>query len=404
MRMWFFTKTLQSFAIMFLILICGSQTVSANGNFFDYLPKYRKFKSHYQIDKIEYQEKRTIIHFRFVVQESQSITFYGGDHPNSWYLRTPPRMRGLEIQFKQLEIANIAVNNEIKKKVLVAVPELSYELKRGDVVTCQVHFVRIPRYIRMLDMIEGKEGYLDQDKFNCFDIMIKTQENPLLGKLENTEQVVQRFEKSFNYIKPKVERIPTYASNDKPVPSRGSSLNPNRVTTREKTTPSTTTVRPSSVVTTTPTETKPPTATAPKPAVADRPEPIDYIPGALSGIIDLKCNQRVYLPNVVFRDNDVKFAGRVKAIQNIKIIAEYLDDYPSARINLYGHTDIHGSKRKNLDLSRERALAVKRELVAMGIDAKKISVYFFGGERPLPNYKNGGADNRRVEVEPICGN
>jgi len=406
--MWFSTKTLQFFTTMLLMLVCGSQTVNANGNFFDYLPKYRKFKSHYQIDKIEYQEKRTIIHFRFVVQESQSITFYGGDHPNSWYLRTPPRMRGLEIQFKQLEIANIAVNNEIKKKALVAVPELSYELKRGDVVTCQVHFVRIPRYIRMLDMIEGKEGYMDQDKFNCFDIMIKTQENPLLGKLENTQQVVQRFEKSFNYIKPKVETSPTYAANDKPAPSRGSSLNPNRVTTtptpKEKTAPSTTTVRPSSVVTTTPTSSaKPPTAAAPKPAEPDKPEPIDYMPGALSGVVDLKCSRRVYLPNVVFKDNDVKFSGRVKAIQNIKLIADYLDDYPSARINLYGHTDIHGSKRKNLDLSRERALAVKRELVAMGIDAKKVSVYFFGGERPLPKYKNGGSANRRVEVEPVCG-
>ena len=135
-----------------------------------------------------------------------------------------------------------------------------------------------------------------------------------------------------------------------------------------------------------------------------KPEPIDYMPGALSGVGDLKCNTRVYLPNVVFRENETKFSGRVKAIQNIRIVAEYLNDYPAARVNLYGHTDIHGNKRKNLDLSRERALAVKRELVNMGVEANRVSVYFFGGEQPLTKYKNGGSANRRVEVEPLCTN
>ena len=62
------------------------------------------------------------------------------------------------------------------------------------------------------------------------------------------------------------------------------------------------------------------------------------------------------------------------------------------------------SKYKNVNLSRERAFAVKRELVKMGVDSDRITVYFYGGEQPLPRYKNGGPDNRRVEVEPICNN
>jgi outer membrane protein OmpA-like peptidoglycan-associated protein len=402
MRILFSTNHLpKTIILLLLFLVSGIETVSANGSFFDYLPKYRKFKSHYQIDKIEYQEKRTIIHFRYVVQEARSTTFYNGNHPSSWYLRTPPRMRGLEIQFKQLEVANIAINNEVKRASLTNVPEISYDLNRGDVVTCQVHFVRIPRYIRMLDLIDGKDGHLDQDKLNCFDIMIKTKDNPLLGKTDNMLAVVSRFEQSFNYVKPKVkEEEPAvaststkpddYASTTRPTTTRPTSTRP--TTTRPTTTrPSTTTTRPSS--TTTKREVV---------NITQKPEPIDYMPTALSSMVDLECDTRVYLPDVVFKEDETKFSGRVKAIQNIRVIAEYVKTYSNAQINLYGHTDIHGNPRKNLDLSRERALAVKRELVNMGVNPDKISVFFFGGSQPLKQYKNGSSLNRRVEVEPLC--
>ena len=126
------------------------------------------------------------------------------------------------------------------------------------------------------------------------------------------------------------------------------------------------------------------------------------MPAALTSMVDLKCDIRAYLPDVVFREDETKFSGRVRAIQNIRVIAEYVKTYSNARINLYGHTDVHGNPRKNLDLSRERALSVKRELVSMGIKPEKISVYFFGGSQPLKQYKNGSELNRRVEVEPIC--
>ncbi len=366
--------------MLLLLFLVGSTTVHAIDTFFDYLPKYRKFKSHYQIDKIEYQEKRTVIHFRFVVQESGTTTFYGGNHPNSWYLRTPPRMRGLEIQFKQLEVANISINSEVKLSSLVSKPEITYDLKRGDVVTCQVHFVRIPQYIRMLDMIEGKDGHLDQDKLNCFDIMIKTKENPLLGKEDNMIAVVDRFEQSFNYIKPKVE----------------SPVTANVTVSAARPTSPSSSVRPNSAVRPTEKEER-------EVVVINQPnEPIDYMPEALSSLENLKCNTRVYLPNVVFKEEETRFSGRVKAVQNIRLVAEYLENYPKAKVYLYGHTDIFGNERQNLELSRERAIAVKRELVLMGVNPDKISVFFFGGQQPLSKYKNGGGENRRVEVEPIC--
>ncbi len=372
MKSLFYIKQTQQVVLLTLLFgLTGISTVFANGDFFDFLPKYRKYKSHYQIDKIHYKDRRTIVYFRFVIQKTGNYTFYGNNHPNSWYLRTSPRMRGVEIQFKQLEIKDLRINNETILSSLSSVPDISYDLSRGDVVSFQVHFVRIPLYIRMLDMIEGKEGAINQDKLNCFDILIKTKSNSLLGRKENEQQVVAKFEKSFTYIKPqkKEDKAPPIVSSDLAFNAAESNSNePKKV----------------------------------KPLTSEIPEPIDYTPNTLDEIDDLVCNTRTVLPDVKFRDNEISFSGRVRALQNIKLIAEYLTKFPSARANLYGHTDIHGDSEKNTKLSRERAFEVKRELVKMGISSERITVFFFGGDYPLPAYKKGGNANRRVEVEPVC--
>ena len=372
---------------LFLFGISGTQTVNAIDEFCDYLPKYRKFQSHYQIDKIEYQEKRTVIFFRFIVQKSENHAFFNSSHPKAWYLRTPPRNRSLKLRFRQLDIANIAVNNEIILNSLSSIPEVHYNLNRGDVITCELHFERFGPEIRMLDLIDGEGGDWDQNKFNCLDIMIKTKGNPLLGKSENAKLVVSSFEKTFNYVKPKVSRM------DPVVASTGSKSNPYSDKTASGTSSGADTYT---------------TVISSRGNIAiennGTPEPIDYMPNALKQIEDLQCNSRIYMPNVVFKENDVKFSGRIKAIQNLRIVVQYLKDYKSARLNLYGHTDIYGNKKRNLELSRERAVFVKRELVRMGAKSSQISIFFFGGERPLKKYKNGSNLNRRVEVEPVCVN
>lgn len=358
------------FALIVAFLYNLGTTQAADANYFDYLPKYRKFKSHYQIDKIEYRDKRTILYFRHIVQEDGTTTFYGGSHPNSWYLRTPPRMKGLEIQFKMLEMRDIRINSDQKMETLTHVPEVDYETKRGDVITYEIHFVRIPQYIRMIDMIEGENGDLDEDKLNCFDIMVKTKDSPLLGAPENTEAIANRFDQSFDYTKPK-NNATASASKEKGL-----------------------------------------LAEAEKEAKRSRyknllleqtdVEPIDYMPRALTTLDDLKCSERVTLPEVNFRDNEITFAGRVRAIENIKLIAQYLKRYPEAIVRLHGHTDIHGEEYKNLELSKERAMAVKRELVIMGVEYDRVEVYFYGGKQPLRDMRQGGEANRRVEVEAIC--
>jgi outer membrane protein OmpA-like peptidoglycan-associated protein len=365
-------KNLSTNLSLFSWLLAGffslfAQTAQASDNYFDYLPKYRKFKSHYQIDKIEFRDKRTIVYFRYIAQEDGSLTFYGTSHPSAWYLRTPPRVKGLEIQFKMLEMRDIRVNNESKIATLTHLPEMDYTAKRGDVITYEIHFVRVPNYVRMVDMIEGNEADLDEDKSNCFDIMVKTKDSPLLGTAENSEAMGKRFDQSFTYAQPK---------------SAKTGVADPKLQTAEQTAK----------------------AAKYKNLLAEQSdaEPIDYIPKQLLRVEDIKCMERVTLPDVKFRDNETAFSGRVKAVENVKMVAEYLKTFPEAVVRLHGHTDIHGDEYKNLELSKERAMAVKRELVIMGVEYDRVELFYYGGKQPLINLKEGGDSNRRVEVEAVC--
>jgi len=347
------------FFICSLLLLGSSSQLEAKDKFFDYLPKYRKFNSNYQIDKIEYREKRTVIYFRFVVEEDNNVAFYSGSHPNAWYLRTPPRMRGIEVQFKLMEITDIRINNEVKVDILKDIPEIEYEMKRGDVVTCKMHFARIPHYIRMLDLIEGADGDIDNERFNCFDILIKTAQSPLLGKESEAQKNTQRFESTFTYLQPQTTSQPL------------------ATTTEDKTAESNS-------------------------GSSHMAEPIDYRPQAMTDLADIRCNKRVILPSISFKEDDVNFNGRVRAMQDIKTLRQYLENYPTAMIRLHGHTDVFGDDLRNLQLSRERAMAVKLELVKMGIARDRIEILFYGGRQPLQGLEEGGIENRRVEAEAIC--
>jgi len=68
-----------------------------------------------------------------------------------------------------------------------------------------------------------------------------------------------------------------------------------------------------------------------------------------------------------------------------------------------GHTDKSGSARANLELSRARAAAVVKWLVAHGVSARRLSSRGFGSAQPIaPNdTPDGRARNRRVEFRVL---
>jgi outer membrane protein OmpA-like peptidoglycan-associated protein len=69
-------------------------------------------------------------------------------------------------------------------------------------------------------------------------------------------------------------------------------------------------------------------------------------------------------------------------------------------IEIVGHTDDVGDDDYNLNLSLQRAEAVRDYLVSEGVDASKIATVGMGESMPIASNSTpeGRAENRRVEI------
>jgi outer membrane protein OmpA-like peptidoglycan-associated protein len=84
-------------------------------------------------------------------------------------------------------------------------------------------------------------------------------------------------------------------------------------------------------------------------------------------------------------------------------ILAILDEYPTAKFSIDGHTDSVGSAKSNKSLSEARALSVKQYLVSNGVDEFRLSSMGYGEEKPIAdnNTRSGRAKNRRVEINLV---
>lgn len=80
-------------------------------------------------------------------------------------------------------------------------------------------------------------------------------------------------------------------------------------------------------------------------------------------------------------------------------IVQLMQENPSLRFSVEGHTDATGSAPANQKLSEARAEAVVARLVEMGIDRSRLSARGFGQNTPIADNSTdeGRAKNRRVE-------
>ena len=92
----------------------------------------------------------------------------------------------------------------------------------------------------------------------------------------------------------------------------------------------------------------------------------------------------------------------IKAESNDKLeeMVKVMNEYNSANFRLEGHTDSTGNAAKNLQLSKDRAAAIKNYLIAKGINESRLSSEGFGLTKPIASNKTvaGRAQNRRVEI------
>lgn len=84
----------------------------------------------------------------------------------------------------------------------------------------------------------------------------------------------------------------------------------------------------------------------------------------------------------------------------LDVVVEILNQNPSYKVQIDGHTDSQGKDEYNLDLSNRRAASVKAYLVSKGIAEGRLSSTGYGETKPVADNKTakGRAQNRRVEM------
>ncbi len=88
-----------------------------------------------------------------------------------------------------------------------------------------------------------------------------------------------------------------------------------------------------------------------------------------------------------------------ESMGTLNAIVQILKDNPDVKFEVGGHTDSDGDDAANLKLSQARADAVRNQLIAMGIDAGRLTTKGYGETKPISDNKTfeGKANNRRVE-------
>jgi len=114
-------------------------------------------------------------------------------------------------------------------------------------------------------------------------------------------------------------------------------------------------------------------------------------PGSQEDLID-KVGDRVFFD---FDKYDLKPEGR----SSVEALAAWLNSFPAVTLTLEGHADERGTREYNLALGERRANAVKDYLIALGINAGRLTTISYGEERPaVPgSYEEAWAQNRRSQ-------
>lgn len=84
----------------------------------------------------------------------------------------------------------------------------------------------------------------------------------------------------------------------------------------------------------------------------------------------------------------------------LRSVSASLKRHPNSTVRVVGHTDTVGSATYNMQLSRDRAMAVAQQLIATGTQASRITISGRGFNEPITSNATaaGRAQNRRVEI------
>jgi outer membrane protein OmpA-like peptidoglycan-associated protein len=118
----------------------------------------------------------------------------------------------------------------------------------------------------------------------------------------------------------------------------------------------------------------------------------------------LKVGSAIVLNNIFF-DFD-RAILRKESQRELEILYNFLKDYPKLKVEIGGHTDNFGGDNYNRKLSQKRAVAIVKNLIAKGIDKKRLIAKGYGEGVPVASNDNpeGRQLNRRTELKLLDSN
>ncbi len=89
-----------------------------------------------------------------------------------------------------------------------------------------------------------------------------------------------------------------------------------------------------------------------------------------------------------------------ESFAELNTLVKLLNENPSLKVEIEGHTDNVGSEQYNNNLSQKRADAVKNYLVEKGIAESRLKSRGYGFTKPIADNstEEGRAKNRRTQI------
>lgn len=106
----------------------------------------------------------------------------------------------------------------------------------------------------------------------------------------------------------------------------------------------------------------------------------------------------IFAANRVFFDFDSSVV-KSSEIPKVSAVADYLKGNAAAAVRVEGHCDERGTEEYNRALGERRAIAIREEMVRLGVAPTRVDTMTFGEDRPLnPGHEEAAyQQNRRGE-------
>ncbi len=128
---------------------------------------------------------------------------------------------------------------------------------------------------------------------------------------------------------------------------------------------------------------------------------VDGVPAAAARAIAVKvdADTACSFQNIQFQKDSAVLAGGITQTQ-LAEIAKGMTAAGTENFLIEGHTCDLGGEGHNLTLSQQRALAVKAQLVSLGVPPQRLQVIGFGESEPVTanTDETARSQNRRVQI------